>query len=80
MTSNGNSNAGCRDFVGTKGEKEIDLMREYPIISTENFTASPIFYSKTTKKQHLNNCKQTQLVFFAVLYYLRTIIYNKTII
>ena len=39
-----------------------------------------IFHSKTTKKQHLNNCKQTQLVFFAVLYYLRTIIYNKTII
>ena len=55
-------------------------MRKYSIISTENFTPSPIFHSKTTKKQHLNNCKQTQLVFFAVLYYLRTIIYNKTII
>lgn len=55
-------------------------MREYPIINTEEFIPSPIFHGKTTKKQHLNNCKQTQLVFFAVLYYLRTIIYNKTII
>ena len=37
-------------FVGTKGEKEIDLMREFPIISTEEFIASPIFHNKTTKK------------------------------
>ena len=60
--------------------KNITKMREYPIINTEEFIPSPIFHGKTTKKQHLNNCKQTQLVFFAVLYYLRTIIYNKTII
>ena len=50
MTSNGNSNAGCRDFVGTKGEKELMLMRKYPIINTEEFIANPIFYRKTTKK------------------------------
>ena len=28
-------------FVGTKGEKEISLMRKYRIISTEDFRASP---------------------------------------
>ena len=63
-------------------------MREYTIINTEDYRANQKRISqttqepcsKTTKKQHLNNCKQTQLVFFAVLYYLRTIIYNKTII
>ena len=54
MTSNGNSNAGCRDFVGTKGEKEICLMRELPINNNEELTASPIFHNKTTKKRHLN--------------------------
>ncbi|MBQ7947618.1 MAG: hypothetical protein IJ277_05595, partial [Bacteroidaceae bacterium] len=35
-------------FVGTKGEKEIDLMRECQIISTDNFIARQIIHGKQT--------------------------------
>ena len=35
-------------FVGTKGEKEICLMRKYQIISIENFTARHITHGNQT--------------------------------
>ncbi|MBR1947607.1 MAG: hypothetical protein IKA35_05960, partial [Bacteroidaceae bacterium] len=37
-------------FVGTKGEKEIDLMREQPIISTEEFRISEKHFYGNNKK------------------------------
>ena len=60
MTSNGNPTLAyllsdtreimhqVQSFCFTKGEKEIDLMKEYPIISTENYKAIYITHSKQT--------------------------------